>query len=526
MSYYHVFKKIKIMLCCFLLIFPSYTFASSYYISCYYYNSDNSMNTNNFSLQNHEVTGAAKNYYWALNQDSSFSSYTELSGRIQDGLFLENDLTYAQAIERCNIAIRRGLVLWPTKSTYRLYDMKASSSNFSGYEYPIVFQKENQGNAIKKFVIFGDSLSDTGNLKRWLKVFPEYPYWFGHMSNGLVWHEYLSNATKIPVLNWAYSGAQSDNINDISPSDFLNRMKAGLRNIVTGSMKGEVDRYLGYWLTDDSYQTTKKNLSSPQDTMFMIWIGGNDFLSKTDNTASYLNLIDHPESPEYYVHVAERATNNIVEQVKRLNDAGGYYFLVFNMPNLGFAPMVANNNRYDFAKGSLKSKTELSYKLTEIIQYYNQMLAQKIEALSASRQNNIHVQVVDVFSALEYMMQNRNMIDGTYFDYEFKNPSTIVDVGSQKIPANCYQGGLLLNLMTTNDATANQLSFDNTCKNADGSINTHTMFWDDEHPSTYIGCYFSYLVQNGLYQQGLIQTAPASLQETKNRCLLNSFEKN
>lgn len=525
MSSYQIFKNIKTIVCGAFLLFSNSSYAN-YYIACYYYNSDQSVETNNFTLGSHEITGAAKNYYWAVNDDSLFSSYTELEGRIEDGIFIENNLTYNQAIQKCNLAIQKGLVLWPSKETYKLYDMKASTSNFTGYEYPIQFRQENQSNSIKRLVVFGDSLSDTGNLNRWTKVFPTFPYWFGRLSNGLLWNEYLSNSTKLPVLNWAYSGAQSAYINDINPSDFLNYIKSGARNVATGSMKGEVDRYLANWLTSDSYKTTNKHISNPQETLFMIWIGGNDFLSKTENATSFHNFIEHPDSVEYYENVSNRTVNNIIEQIKKLNDAGAYHFVVFNMPNMGIAPFIANNNDYDFTKGTLGSKTELSHKMTSIMQHYNAVLKSKIDLLNAERRNKLNVDVIDVYSALEMLMQNKNIITGGDFDYEFHNEySTVATDESHHIPLNCYKGGFLLNLMTKNDASANQLSTQYTCKKSNGSINTQSLFWDDEHPTSYTYCYFSYLVQNALYTKGLIQNAPSSLEETKKLCKIGSFEK-
>lgn len=524
MSYYHILKNIKVALCGASILF-SYSSYAKYYIACYYYNNDKSINTNNFSLGHPEVTGAVKNYYWAINTDSAFSGYTELNGHIEDGVYVEDQLTYDQAVEKCNIAIRRGLALWPSKDTYTLYDMKASTSNFTGYEYPIQFSRENKNDSVKRFVVFGDSLSDTGNLKRWLKVFPSYPYWFGRLSDGILWNEYLSNATKLPMLNWAYAGAMTDGVNDINPSDFLNYLKSGARNIATGSMRGEVDRYLKYWLTDDSYKTVKTKLSNPQQTAFMIWISGNDFLSKTENISSFHNFIEHPESVEYYENVSNRAVNNTIDQIKKLNDAGASRFIVFNMPNMGIAPLILNNNKYDFNAGTLKSKDELGQKFSDIMKYYNFVLKDKIDLLNAERQGKIDIEVLDVYSALDLMMHNKNVITGEDFDYEFKNTYSNVSVGDLKIPLNCYSGGFLLNLMTDNDADANMLSYSSTCKMENGQTNTQSLFWDDEHPTSYTDCYFAYLIQDVMYKKGWISNPAGSLEDAKARCKLNSFQK-
>lgn len=520
-----IYRSIKSAFLLCSVVFAAQASAASYYIACYYSDKASGLDNTDFSLMVPEATGAAKNYYWAIDSDSMLSGYTELDGKIEDGVFIENKLSYAQATEKCNIAINRGLVLWPSKSTYKLYDMKASSSNFSGYEFPIQFAQSNPADAIKRVVIFGDSLSDNGNLKRWLKVLPSYPYWYGRLSNGPVWNEYLSHSTKIPMLNWAYAGALSDSINDVDSSDVINYIKNGGRNLVTGSMKGEVDRYLQHWLTNDSYQTTSKTISSPQETLFLIWIGGNDFLSKTENEKSFNSFIDNPSSPEYYDHVANRAVDNTIEQIKRLNDAGGYHFAIFNLPNMGMAPLVVNNNHYNFQTGALKSRSELSNKITKIVEYYNALLKFKIDLLNSDRSHKIDVSLVDIYGAVEQINGNKNVFTGEPFDYEFQNPYSNVSVdASHKVPLNCFNGGFILNLLTKNNENAIIAGNDHTCKTPSGQINTQALFWDDEHPTTFGHCYLSYFVQHTLYEKGLIKTAPPALEQVKNLCKSGTFE--
>jgi phospholipase/lecithinase/hemolysin len=70
-----------------------------------------------------------------------------------------------------------------------------------GYEYPIHFTKDENGSKMNRMVIFGDRLSDTGNLKRWLKVMPEYPCWLGRFSSGLTWSEYLGENANVTPFN-------------------------------------------------------------------------------------------------------------------------------------------------------------------------------------------------------------------------------------------------------------------------------------------------------------------------------------
>ncbi|KAJ1675732.1 hypothetical protein EV182_000691 [Spiromyces aspiralis] len=53
-------------------------------------------------------------------------------------------------------------------------------------------------------IVFGDSLSDTGNFGRRYHMGG---YWFRHFTNGPVWNEYLATILDMQLYNFAYSGA-------------------------------------------------------------------------------------------------------------------------------------------------------------------------------------------------------------------------------------------------------------------------------------------------------------------------------
>ncbi|KXN66452.1 hypothetical protein CONCODRAFT_73679 [Conidiobolus coronatus NRRL 28638] len=62
-------------------------------------------------------------------------------------------------------------------------------------------------------IIFGDSLSDPGNLYNLtLKIRPDKRYYHGRYTNGPVWSEYIQDYINVKkVENWAYAGATTDN---------------------------------------------------------------------------------------------------------------------------------------------------------------------------------------------------------------------------------------------------------------------------------------------------------------------------
>jgi hypothetical protein len=102
----------------------------------------------------------------------------------------------------CTETVRR-LNLEPPPDAYGMAAVRAGG----GAEVTMAFPFDPQGNLITRMVIFGDSLSDPGNLKQRLKIFPASPYWIGRFSNGPNWADLLGRSTGIAVQNHAFGGA-------------------------------------------------------------------------------------------------------------------------------------------------------------------------------------------------------------------------------------------------------------------------------------------------------------------------------
>ncbi|WP_148293815.1 hypothetical protein [Azospirillum sp. B4] len=74
-------------------------------------------------------------------------------------------------------------------------------------------------------IVFGDSLSDPGNLVP-LGLAPPAPYYNGRFSNGLLWDEKVGALLGgVPFKSYAYGGARST---AERPIDFLNQINAFL----------------------------------------------------------------------------------------------------------------------------------------------------------------------------------------------------------------------------------------------------------------------------------------------------------
>ena len=91
------------------------------------------------------------------------------------------------------------------------YYIDDKSITQASYEVTYIISKEKY---ISRLFIFGDSLSDTGNTYKLdmgtVPISP--PYFKGHFTNHLVWHEYFIKKAKLPehaVYNYAFGGARA-----------------------------------------------------------------------------------------------------------------------------------------------------------------------------------------------------------------------------------------------------------------------------------------------------------------------------
>lgn len=155
-----------------------------------------------------------------------------------------------------------------------------------------------QAGPFGEIVVFGDSLSDNGNLL--LVEYQPLPdpelYWEGHFSNGAVWVDYLANATHFNtnLIDRAIGGAQSDGL---IPPGVIQQVATHI--LVTGSPL------------------------SPNN-LYVIWIGGNDHLN---GNVDFQEVVD-----------------NINEAMTKLADDGAMSMLIMNLPDLGFIPDTLGTN--------------------------------------------------------------------------------------------------------------------------------------------------------------------------------------
>ncbi len=186
-------------------------------------------------------------------------------------------------------------------------------------------------------VVFGDSLSDNGNLYALnpSQVPSEY-YYDGRFSNGPVWVEYLSGEDLLDcnLVDNAYAGATTDGV---SPPGVIS----------------QVNTYTGAATIEDN-------------TLFAIWIGANDFL---DGSVDY-----------------QTSANNIGVALDALAAFGAENILIINLPDLGSTPRFLGTSDEAAARA--------------LSQGFNAALADVIDAFQTANRD-VTVYEFDIYAFLQ-----------------------------------------------------------------------------------------------------------------------------
>lgn len=215
----------------------------------------------------------------------------------------------------------------------------------------LLFTQTVYARSFSNIVAFGDSLTDYGNLHQ---LVPDAPIVF---SNGDVWVQYLAQDWNATLDNNAIAGAMTQYNVDLSgPYGLL----------------GEINDY-----------TTSSPSFDPDNTLFVVWIGGNDMLSF---------LATDPNPADDAGTFISTAMGNISQGMSQLIAAGAKYFLVLSLPDIGKTPRIVG----DEAKSAL---------VTALTENYNQALKSTVDGLGAANPD-IKVYSFDVFSYMNQIIQS------------------------------------------------------------------------------------------------------------------------
>ena len=383
----------------------------------------------------------------------------------------------------------------------RLHAMFATRDG-EGVDVPLVFPGDPaRPRPVSRMVVFGDSLSDTGNLKRRLLIFPNTPYWLGRFANGPNWTDYLAERTGLAVQNHAFGGAVAVKHEDVPSESIITAIQQGAQFFLTGSVANQVRDYRERDLLGGV-------VKEPAEVVYVLWGGANDYISKEPFTGDINTLLDDPASDAGYHRIVQEAVASLENQVRLLYAAGARNFVVLNLPNLGKTPIVMQNQSY-WPHGRTQPdpprRLQLSTRLSELTAYHNTRLARALETLDRELPDAT-ILAVDAARLVDQILEGRAP-DGSRerFDYGFalRDLQSELRAGRRRayFQNRCYSGGYL-----------GSLDDSSVCAESSSA-----MFWDVVHPSSYTHCWLAYFVQKELAGEGLA-AAPASVAEHRAYC--------
>lgn len=185
-------------------------------------------------------------------------------------------------------------------------------------------------------IIFGDSLSDTGNVLALTQAFgapafPVYPAAPGRFSNGPVWTEVLAAGLGLPAgaqpANLLFTGAA---VVPIGAPGGGNYAYGGARTGLGGSA-GATTGLFGQLINWNGSFFGGGPLTRPADpdALYVLMAGAND-LRDARSTGDVTPVFD--------------AATNLVNAMALLAQAGARHFLISNLPDLGKTPEAVANN--------------------------------------------------------------------------------------------------------------------------------------------------------------------------------------
>ena len=215
-----------------------------------------------------------------------------------------------------------------------LLPLKAMATNFS------------------QLYVFGDSLSDTGNVFTASRGrVPASPYFDGRFSNGLIWVDYLAQDLGLnpsPNTNFAFGGATTGTNNTISP------LLPGLQQQINGF--------------------TQANPTADPNGLYVVWAGANDYLG---------GGVINPTIP----------ITNISNAITSLAGIGAQNILVLNLGDLGSLP-------------GTRTDPQQSTNLSLLTSAHNSGLSQTIAALSPQLGSGVNLTLVDTNSLFNRVFAN------------------------------------------------------------------------------------------------------------------------
>ena len=195
-------------------------------------------------------------------------------------------------------------------------------------------------------VIFGDSLSDTGNLAKIvppaiLSTMPPGipPYYNDRFSNGPIYADTLGGklGSSAPTADFAYGGAYTAKLNEtvgavpisgvniVAPLNGLDTVSAVNPVAIDTSVQGQIASYLG------------SGASVNHNGLYVVWGGANDYFAMAGAIQAQPTLTT-TQIQGIIAQQVKTTVGNLAADITLLARAGAHSFVVPTLPNLGGTP--------------------------------------------------------------------------------------------------------------------------------------------------------------------------------------------
>lgn len=307
---------------------------------------------------------------------------------------------------------------------------------------------------IDQVYLFGDSLSDTGNVLNFTEdipgfsPFPSEPlYAPGVFSNGDIWSEQLTDVFDLTID--PFIDGFDPNTGDIIFN--LNDANDGINFAIGGADSGDSNIGvvpLGLEQQIDTFELFAQTQGVEEtfdDDIFSLWIGANDYFNfiQDDPTTPDVIETNFPQNEQGRKNAVIEVVNiNIRGAIRDIIDAGGKNIVVFNLADLDNTPLAQKLDKKD------------RNALDKLTRKHNKRLSNLVETIDRF---NPHVNIVhiDVDELFDDVVKNPE-------EYGFTN---VVDGYTQ---TDLYVNGGIFDPTPTNP----------------GDDPSNYLYWDSVHPTT------------------------------------------
>lgn len=219
---------------------------------------------------------------------------------------------------------------------------------------PFLFPIAAKAATFSQAYVFGDSLSDTGNVyRRTLRLYPRPPYFKGRFSNGLVWNEYVTQGLGLEAdrdNNYAYGGTTTGEDDAVS-----------LPLLEFPGLQKQVRSFV------------EDNPVADPNALYLVWSGANDYLGGN---------VTNPAIPPA----------NLFTAITTLAQAGARTIMVGNLPDLGRLPSTR--------------QTAESGRLNRLSSRHNVNLARQLRRLDRTLNSQVNLLTLDVDTLFDQAQAN------------------------------------------------------------------------------------------------------------------------